>query len=175
MDMSGGYITKLAKQAGEHFVKTGEVMPLPVSVPSELHGQKACYVAVFENPGRKFRAMYGAPMPRYGSLAEEVIMNATQAMQRRPSGHFRRIDLSYLIYSVGVVGNLERITSVTHLNPEMFGLYVRSDRNKTAVVLPQRVGIETPEEQIATAMRESGIDSDAESYAMYRFPVTYYG
>lgn len=173
--MSGGYLTKLAKQAGEYFVKTGEMLPLPASVPHEFHIQRACYVAVLENPGRKFRSMYGAPMPRYRSLVEEVIMNTTQAMQRRPAGRFRRIDLSYLVYSVGVVGNLERITSLVHLDPQTYGLYIRSDRSKTAVLLPQRAGIETPEEQIATALRESGIDTDSESYTMYRFPVTYYG
>ncbi|MEX0650204.1 MAG: AMMECR1 domain-containing protein [Candidatus Andersenbacteria bacterium] len=172
--MSGGYITKLAKQAADHYVKTGETLPLPATLPPELYQQRACYVSIFENPGRNLRAMYGQILPRFRSLGEEVIMNTLQAMQRRTSGRFRRVDLSYLSYSVGIVGPLERITSPVHLNPQQYGLYLRSDRSKTAVLLPQRTGIDTPDEQIATAIRESGVNPDSESITMYRFAVFYY-
>ncbi len=172
--MTAASVLKIARQAAEHYIATNELPQITWPLPAELLQQRACYVSIYENPGRRPRAMYGRPLPQQKSLAEEIVYNTIQAIRLRPSGRLRKVDLSYLGYSVAVLGLLERITSPVHLNPDRFGLYVRSDRDKSAVILPQRTGIETPDDQIATAIRESGIEAGSEAVTMYRFLVTHY-
>lgn len=172
--MTGGSLVKLAKQAAEHYVRYKEHVHVPAFLSAELLLQRACYVSIYERPGHHVRAMYGYPLPRHPSLAHEIIMNTTQAIRYQQVGSIRQLDLSHLLYGVSVLGPLQRVTSKEHLDPMRFGLYVRSDRDRSAVLLPQRTGIETSEEQIATAMREAGIDTRSEVLTMYRFAVDYY-
>lgn len=172
--MSGGLLLKLAQQAAENYVRRKALTAAPWPLPSDLANQRACYVSIFENPGRNLQSMFGRPLPQQRSLADEVIFNTIEAVRHRRQGLFRPVDLSYLTYAVTVLGPLERITSSAHLNPDSFGLYIRSDREKFAIILPQRTGIETPADQIATALRELDINDAQEAVTMYRFPVTYY-
>lgn len=168
-----GLIAKLSRQSAEYYAKTGEYMPIAWQLPQELLRQRACYVSIIEQPGRYVLGSFGNPLPRKASLAEEIIYNTVEAIVQH-NIRMRSIDITSYTYSVGVLGALERITGTEHLQPLLYGLYVRSDRDKSALLLPRRTGIETPEEQIATAIREAGIDEKNESMTMYRFPVTFY-
>lgn len=172
--MTGGIYARLARGAAEHFVRSGELLPLPAALPSELYVQRACYVSLFENPGRHLRAMYGELLPRQACLAAEIVTNTAAAIANSRLGRIRRADLSSLAYSVAILGPLQRVGGVEQLDPERFGLQVRSDRGKTATLLPQRTGVETGQDQLATALREAGINLYEESVVLYRFPVNYY-
>lgn len=165
--------TKLVREAVDHYVKRGDYLPLP-ALPPELMRQQGCYVTILENPGRRVRAMHGEVMPRHPTLAEELVVNAVLALSGTPSWRVRRADLPHLGYSVALLGPLQRVADPEHLDPERYGLYVRSDQGKTALLLPQRAGVETPEDQIATAMRESGVNVRNEAVTLYRFDVTHY-
>lgn len=168
-----GLTTKLARQAAEHYAKTGEYLTISWQLPQELLRQKACYVSVIEQPGRYVLGSFGTALPRKATLAEEIVHNTVEAILSS-NIRMRPIDTATYVYTVGVLGPLERITSKEHLKPLLYGLYVRSDREKSALLLPRRTGIETAEEQIATAIREAGIDPKNESMTMYRFPVMFY-
>lgn len=168
------FIVKLAQQAAEEYVRYNQSAALPYPLPHELAAQRACYVTVYEKPGRTLRGMYGQVLPRHSSLAQEVIHNTIEALRIQYNRPPRPADLPYFVYTVAVLGPMERITSSVHLNPTTHGLYVRSDRDKSAVILPQRTGIDTGDDQIATAMREAGVTRGEESVTMYRFGVTYY-
>ncbi len=172
--MTGGFLIKLAHQAAETFVKHQQYIAVPQMIPMEAAIQRACYVTMYENPGHRFRSVFGHPLPQQSSLAQEVIVNTVGAVQNNQSRYLRLVDLKYMVFSITILGPMERITSQYHLNPQLYGLYVRSDRGKNAIILPQRTGIETPDEQVATAMRESGIESDNEAVFMYRFSVMHY-
>lgn len=172
--MIGGTILKLARSAAEQYVRHRSFPTLPTTLPPDIMYQRACYVTIFENPGHHLRSQYGHPLPRHTTLAEEVIMNTIAAIDQSTQRPFRPVDLSYLGYAVLVLGSLERISRPEHLNPVRWGLYLRSDRNKNALILPGRVGIETPDDQIATAFRESQINPREEATTMYRFAVTAY-
>ena len=165
---------KLAKSAAEYFVRTGDILAMPVALPSELLVQRACYIGVYENPGRRLRSLFGEPLPHYSNVAQEIIMNTVQAIGVAAARRVRRADLSYLAYTVSVLGPLQRISDPTHLNPAQYGLHIRSTTGKVAVILPRRVGIESAEDQIATAMRESHIDVRREDVTLYRFDVAYF-
>lgn len=172
--MMGGMIMKLAQSAADRFLRHGEYLSIPPAVPTELMRQKAVFITIYENPGRHFRSAYGTPIPRQSSLAHEIVFNTIEAIRSSSTHNFRPIDLPYLAYDVVVVEALERVSRPDHLQPERFGLYLCSDRGKSAVILPQRVGIETADDQIATAFRESAIDPRAEAVTMYRFAVSFY-
>lgn len=174
MYMSGGSTVKLALAAAEEYIKRGAYLLPPAVLPPDMLRQRACYITIYENPGSHFRSGYGSPLPQYPNLAQEIIMNTIAAIERSATHAFRPVDLGYLTLTVGVVDALERISRPEHLNPTRYGLYLRSDRGKQAIILPNRAGIETPDDQIATAFRESGIDSRSEAVTMYRFPVTFY-
>ena len=165
--------TKWAQQAAEHFVKEGEYLPLSGYLPATLARQRACYITMFENPGRRLRAIAGQALPQQPTLAQEIIVNTVAVLQQNPARPIRRADLKQLHFSVALLGPLQRISDLHHLNPQKYGLYVRSDRNKTALLLPQRTGIETATDQIATALREANIQPQIESFTMYRFDVEY--
>lgn len=172
--MTGGTITKLARAAAEEYIKQQAYLLLPPHLPPDLLRQQACYITIYENPGRHFRSAFGHPLPKYGTLAEEVIRNTIDAIRYNSAHAFRPIDLSYLTYAVTVLSALERISQPEHLDPEIYGLYLRSDRQKTAIILPGRTGIETAQDQVATAYREANIDSRVEVATLYRFRVKAY-
>lgn len=170
----GSPAVRLAQRAAEEFVRKGERIPVPLGLPPALLQQRACFVTLYENPGRHTRAVFGRPSPAQPTLAHEIIFNTVEAIMRQQRAHIRPADLPYLGYSIAILGPLERILGGSHLNPGRFGLYVLSDRGKSAVILPQRTGIETGEEQISTAYREAGIRAPHESVSLYRFSVTHF-
>lgn len=172
--MSGGKYTRLAAAAARHYVHERDVLPVPAYLSSELARQQACYVTLYEDPGKRYRTMYGTPLPTTPSLAQEIISNTVLALRHEVGRNVRQADLNDLYFEVALLGPLERIGGPEHLDPKRFGVYVRSDRGKSSVVLPHRVGVETAQEQFATALRESAIDIRQEAATFYRFTVTYY-
>lgn len=158
--------SKLAKQAAEYFIKNKELLPPPSILPEELKQQRACFITIIENPGHHIKGMHGTLLPQQKSLAEEVIVNTAQAAFR-----LRRVDLPYLSYQVAIAGPPQRITAVDHFDPTRFGVYARSDSGKTAVILPSHPGIETAQDQVATAMRQLGVDTKIDTVTLYRFEV----
>ena len=171
--VSIGVFSRLAQQAAEHYVKRQEYLPLSHALPPELLRQRACFVSILENPGRRVRSLYGQALPAQPSLAHEIVVNTVQALTSNPSRRVNRSDFPQLGYSVALLGPLQRISDSQHLDPSHFGLYVTSDRGKSALLLPHRAGVETPDDQIATALRESGISQENEAITMYRFEVEY--
>lgn len=171
--MTGGKYAKLAQQAASYFVREAQEMPLPSYLSSDLSRQQACYVTIYEDPGRRFRTMYGTPLPTTPRLAQEIIKNTILALQQEAYRIIRQADLNDFHFEIAVLGPLERIGGPEHLNPKRYGIYVRSDRGKSSVILPHRVGIETAEEQFATVIRESQINLEREAATFYRFVVDY--
>lgn len=167
-------IAALAKNTTEQYVKTRQELVAPIPLPPELKRQQACYVYIFTNPGRRLRARFGTPLPRRRTLADEVISHTVSAITHLGVSAIRRAELAVLVYLVAVLGPLQRISHASQLDPRQFGLFIRSDQGKSAVILPQRTGVETAADQIATAVRESMVDVRREALVMYRFAVAYY-
>lgn len=164
---------RLAQDTVERYVLKGELPEIPSPLPAMLHLQRACYVTIYENPGRRLRAMYGTPLPTQATLAQEIIMNTVTAINSYlRGGSIRRGDLASFSYSVAILGPLERVSSEKHLNPALYGLHLVSDTNKSVTILPQRSGIETGQEQLSTAWREADIHP-GEAVTMYRFSVSH--
>lgn len=171
--MSGGLLTKLAATTAETLIRHGQIIAPPEHLGPLLATQSACYVTILENPGRMFRAQYGTTMPRKNTLAEEIINNTVLAVESAYNP-LRPIDVGYLMYRIAVLSAMERISQPEHITPGVHGLLIRSDKGKSAVILPGRVGIDTADEQIATAYREAGINARSEFATLYRFNVVTY-
>lgn len=165
--------SRLAKQAAEYYVKQQGLLTLPRELTPDLMRQRACYVSIIETPGHRVRSMYGQALPQQVTLAQEIVINTIRALTVNSSWRVNRSDLPALHYSVALLGPLQRVSDTTHLDPTRFGLYIHSDLGKSALLLPHRAGIETTDDQIATAMRESHIDRSRETVTMYRFDVQY--
>lgn len=171
--MTGGKYARLAEAAARQYVVHAARLE-PPTLTTDLRRQQACYITIYQNPGQRFRSMSGTPLPSKANLAEEIIANTIAALQREPHWSIRQADLNDLHFEVALLGPLERVGGPEHLDPKRFGVYVRSDRLRSAVILPHRLGIETGEEQFATALRESGINMRHEAATFYRFSVSYY-
>lgn len=170
--MSSSFV-KLAKAAAEEFVRHQSVVALPTALPAELTVQRACYVSLYGKPGRRLLAMYGEPLPRHTTVAEEIIAHTIVALTRR-RGAVSRGDLPSVAYAVAVLGPPQRVPGAEHLNPARYALYLTSDRGAATVLLPQRAGVETAEDQVATAIREAGVNPHREAITLYRIEVVYY-
>ncbi len=164
---------KLARSAVEYLVKYDQYLPIPGSLAPDLSRQRACFVTITERPGNKLIAQYGSLLPKYSNLAEEIFANAAQAVLSHSAKRLRRPDLPHLSYSVAIISPLQRVGDITHLNPAVFGLYLTTDRGKSVTIMPGRAGIETADDQFATALREGDILPREEALTMYRFAVEY--
>ena len=140
---TGGLLVKLAQQEAEEYVRAGIRITIPPSLPAELSLQRACYVYIYERPGRRLRAMHGGPLPKFPSLAQEVVRHVIDAIQLQQTSPVGLLDLKNLSYCVAVLGPLQRITVHEHLDPNNYGLYIKSDQDRSAAVLPQRTGVNT--------------------------------
>ena len=165
---------KLAQTVTEEFVRRRRETALPAYLPVELAQQRACYVYIYVKPGQHLKAVCGYPLPRQKTLAEEIRENTVQAISGPRYLFIKKADLGSLMYSVAVLDPLQRVSDLTHLQPQKFGLYLRSEAGRWAVVMPQRPGVETPQDQLATALREASVSQRRASYIMYRFGVGYY-
>lgn len=165
---------KLAKTVAEHYIKTQTIPVLSSPQPPELLLQRACYVYLYQKPGQRLRAVFGRPLPQCNSLAHEITANTIAAISQAKHIAIRRADLSSITYSVAVLEAVQRINDYHHLDPHRYGLYLLSDKGKTSVILPQRPGIESAQDQFATALREAGINIRQEAITLYRFGVQYY-
>src|SRR5215216_5442344 len=164
-----GQITELARNAVEAYVLGGHVFePQPFPETSPLGRPSACFVCI-KTVGRELRGCIGTVEPEHATLAEEVVANALKAATRDP--RFRPVsgdELSSLLYSVDVLGNLEP-AQFEDLNPVAFGVVV-TDRSSSrrGLLLPDIESIETADQQVGVAARKAGI-KPGEPLRLYRF------
>lgn len=159
---------KLLKEAVEHIVRYREVPVVEVSRHSLFARQAAVFVAVHERPGQKFRGMTGDILPRKNNIAEEIVYQAQRLLEEFP---LRREDLAYLSYTVHLLTPPERVESLAQLDPQKYGLAVRTANGKLATLLPGMRYVETPAQQFALACERASIDPKREAVHLYRFCV----
>jgi AmmeMemoRadiSam system protein A len=104
------------------------------------------------------RGCVGTILPRFAHVIEETWRNAREAAFRDPrfpplvSHELRRIR-----FEVSVLGAPEPVESPDHLDPARFGVVVTSDDGRRGVLLPDIVGITTPEIQLKFARQKARI------------------
>lgn len=159
----------LARQALEYYIKTGKYMKQPRGLLSEMTSRKAGVFVSLKKHG-SLRGCIGTISPVTESIAEEIIRNAVSAGMEDP--RFPPVteeELEELTYSVDVLGEPEKITSMSELDVVRYGVIVSAGR-KRGLLLPNLENVNTVEEQVAIARKKAGI-YDNEAILMERFEV----
>jgi len=160
---------RLARQDLEHFVRNKTNMSRPQDLPEELTAKRAGVFVSLKMDGR-LRGCIGTIFPFTQSIADEIMRNAVLSGTEDP--RFEPVmeeELSKLVYSVDVLGHVEHISSIEELDTKRYGVIVRT-KNKSGLLLPNLVGIDSPVEQVNIALKKAGISYD-ERYEMDRFEV----
>ena len=164
---SDDYI-KLARNTIIEYIKTGNIIPVPEDINSELINKKAGVFVSIHKFG-KLRGCIGTIIPTRKNIATEIIYNAISASTN--DNRFNPIEIAelpYLDIKVDVLGPIEDIDSREELNPKKYGVIVYTD-NKRGLLLPDLNGIDTIEKQIEIAKRKANITF--ENYKLQRFEV----
>jgi AmmeMemoRadiSam system protein A len=168
---------KLAKNAIEAYIKTGRKIEVPKDLPEEFYNcQKGVFVTIYEKYSeKKLRGCIGTFMPTKENVALEIIDNAiSAAIHDYRFNPISENELDSLIYEVSLLSPPERTNSVEDLDPEKYGVIVKSSDKRTGLLLPDIEGVEMPEEQISIACRKAGIDLEKEKIELFRFTVSKY-
>jgi len=163
------HYVSLARQALEHYVRTEMNMDRPKDLPEELTANRAGVFVSLKMEGR-LRGCIGTIFPYTQSIADEIIRNAVLSGTEDPRFEpVKEEELQKLVYSVDVLGKVEHISSIEELDTKRYGVIVRT-KNKSGLLLPNLVGIDSTVEQVNIALKKAGISYD-EKYEMDRFEV----
>lgn len=160
---------RLAREALEYHIQTGQRLALPEGLPQELYENKAGAFVSLKIDG-SLRGCIGTIMPTQPCVGEEIIENAISAAVR--DHRFSPVteeELPLLTYSVDILGEPEPIQSEDQLDVKRYGVIVQAGL-KRGLLLPDLTGVDTPQEQVRIALEKAGIPSYA-NYSMERFEV----
>ncbi|NLL17488.1 MAG: AmmeMemoRadiSam system protein A [Clostridia bacterium] len=163
-------VVKLARKTLEAYFATGRLPEQPaVTLSPELPERAGAFVTLKQEG--QLRGCIGTTGPTKWSLAEEIMANAVKAATEDP--RFEPLapeELAELTISVDVLGVPEPVSGMEELDPQKYGVIVRSGY-RTGLLLPALEGVNTAEEQVAIARRKAGI-SPHEPVRLERFTVT---
>lgn len=169
---------KLAKNTIETYIKTGKKIEVPKNLPEEFYDvRKGVFVTIYEksNPEKQLRGCIGTFLPTKENIAQEIIDNAiSAAIYDYRFAPVAKNELDNLQYEVSLLNPPEQIDSVKNLDPEKYGVIVKSSDGKTGLLLPDIEGVEAPERQILIACQKAEIDLEKEKIELYRFTVNKY-
>lgn len=161
---------KLARQAIEEYITSGNTLEIPSNISEELIINKAGLFVSIHKFG-SLRGCIGTIYPVRKCIAEEIICNAKSASTEDPRfPKIKKEELKWLEINVDVLEAPEEIESEKELNVKEYGVIVRSGF-KSGVLLPDLDGIDTVEEQVSIAKKKAGI-KPGEQVTLQRFKVT---
>ena len=161
---------KLARQAIEEYITSGNTLEIPSNISEELIINKAGLFVSIHKFG-SLRGCIGTIYPVRKCIAEEIICNAKSASTEDPRfPKIKKEELKWLEINVDILEAPEDIESEKELNVKEYGVIVRSGF-KSGVLLPDLDGIDTVEEQVSIAKKKAGI-KPGEQVTLQRFKVT---
>ena len=160
---------RLAREAVEAYVLRRVVIDVPADLPDEMLSTRAgAFVSIHEHG--ELRGCIGTISATRSCVAEEIIGNAVSASTRDPRFPAIRPDeLPWLDINVDVLGEPEDIDSEDELDVKRYGVIV-SCGHRRGLLLPDLDGIDTPRQQVESAMKKGGIHK-FEKYKLQRFEV----
>lgn len=179
-------LAKLAKKTVEEYVKNDKTIEPESVLDSDsefLKKEAGTFVTLKKN--EDLRACIGTFLPTQDNVAQEVVHNAIGAATRdHRFGAVSEEELSELSYEVQILSEPEPIKSEGNLNPEEYGILVKSipagsedvglkQRAKSGLLLPDLEGIDSPEKQITVALRKAGI-TNKKRVKIWRFTTQNY-
>jgi len=172
------FLSKLARNAAEKYIRKGEVIKIPETAPEEFLKRKAGVFVTIEkntNQGSVLRGCIGTYLPMRKNIAEETIYNAIAAAQEDPRfDPIREEEFRELFFTVSVLSEPELIKNLSELNPKKYGIIIKTASFKTGLLLPDLEGVDTVEKQISIACQKGGINPNKEAILIYRFTIEKY-
>lgn len=163
-------LVALARATVEQYVRQGST-PEP-RLPEGVGPERAGVFVSLHGPDGSLRGCIGTIAPTRATLAEEIVRNAVSAATRDPRFYpVRPEELEGLDVSVDVLGEPEPVSDLSELDPKRYGIIVRTEDGRQALLLPDLEGVDTVEEQLAITCRKGGIDPRRDRYAIQRFEV----
>ncbi len=164
------HYVSLAKEAVKRYVGEGEIISPPKELPKHFFTKKAGVFVTIKNKHGGLRGCIGTYLPTRENIAGEIIYNAIAAATKDARfGPVKEKEPETLIFSVYILNPPEKIKNLSNLNPEKFGIFLKSEFNKSALLLPGLPGIDSPEQQFFIACQKGGMDPEKENVAIYRF------
>lgn len=163
---------ELARHVLKYYLKEGSIPKSPAVLPPEYNERNGVFVSLKKDG--QLRGCIGTVEPVRDNLAEEIAANAVGAAVRDPRfPPLSRDELAELSISVDILGPMEPIKSEKELDPQQYGVLVRSG-SRSGLLLPKLEGINTVEEQVDIARRKAAIPPGL-PVELYRFKVTRFG
>ncbi|HHW12878.1 MAG TPA: AmmeMemoRadiSam system protein A [Firmicutes bacterium] len=162
---------RVARQTVENYLLGTETAIVPGDLPPEAQEPAGAFVSIKKHG--QLRGCIGTVFPTQPTFLEEIRHNAISAALHDP--RFEPVqaeELPDLVYSVDRILPPESVAGPADLDPQKYGVIVRSGR-KTGLLLPNLEGVETVEEQLAIAKRKAGIGPH-EPVELERFEVVRY-
>ena len=165
---SDAYV-RLARKSLETYVRDGRMIKEPADLPEDMKNTRAgAFVSIHKHG--KLRGCIGTIAPTEPTLAMEIIRNAVSAATRDPRfDPIEADELQWLEINVDVLGEPEKIDSISQLDVKRYGVIV-SCGHRRGLLLPDLDGVDTPQQQVEIAMRKGGI-REGEHYTLERFEV----
>lgn len=149
--------TKLAKQAVEHFVKTGKELPVPDNLPEKLiKNQAGVFVSLHLKDSGKLRGCIGTFRPTQKNVAKEIVQNAVAVTRDPRFPPLSKKELPRLTYKVDILSD-PRPAKEKDLDPKNYGLIVTGALGQKGLLLPDIPGISSVEEQIEFCKQKAGL------------------
>lgn len=163
---------RLAYQAIETYLTSGQITASPQPLPAELAQPGAVFVSLHLADGR-LRGCRGTTAPTQPNLAEAIIHTAIASASDDPRfPPMRAEELPGLQVKVDVLSPMEPVTDLSQLDEKIYGVFIQSGYNH-ALLLPDIPSVDSVARQLELVRRKAGL-SPAEPAELYRFTVTRY-
>lgn len=162
---------KLARQSIEHYLKAKEILKIPQNLPDFLlKNKKGVFVSIFQKKTNELRGCIGTYLPTKENIAKEIIDNAISAGFKDPRFPPLTLDeLSKVYLEVSLLDIPVLISSLEELDPEIYGIIIKTQSGRQALLLPKIPGIDTREQQIWAVCQKGQINPLKEKCQFYRF------
>lgn len=140
--------------------------------PPEFVNKKAGVFVSLKKHGH-LRGCIGTVEPTRDNIVEETVVNALNAAFKDPRFYpLKPEEYDELDCSVDILYESEPVKNMDELNPQKYGVIVRSGA-RSGLLLPDLEGVNTPEEQVAICRQKAGIEPE-EPVELERFEVVRY-
>jgi AmmeMemoRadiSam system protein A len=169
MNADGAELLRIARWSVEAALH-GDHVPAPCAGQGLLAEKRGVFVTVWKLP-RELRGCVGALEPHCASLLEETWRVARLAAFG--DERFKPVtsaELTSLLFKVSVLEPLRTVQSEAELDPQRFGVVVRTLDGRCGALLPFLEDVKTTTEQLGIARRKGGI-GPMELVSIERFAV----
>jgi AmmeMemoRadiSam system protein A len=164
----------LARKTVEHYISNKEMVnPADYKVIDVEVDQAGAFVCLKTKDG-ELRGCIGTIFPTKKTVEEEIVANAISASTGDPRfAPVNKSEIDDVTYSVDILHNPEPVGNIAELDPKVYGIIVKSESGKQALLLPDLEGVNTVEDQVAITKRKAGIPMN-EPVHIFRFKVDRY-